>query len=410
MTSVDAKPDGGVAARPGSVREVAAVFLRLGLTAFGGPAAHIAAMEDLLVQRRRWVSRAEFMDLLSAANVVPGPNSTELAIHLGYRRAGWPGLVVAGLAFIVPASIMVWLIAMGYVRYGQRPEVAALIAGMQPVVLAVVAQALWRLGRSALRTGRLIGIAVAATVAMLLGVHELLVLALAAVAGLLLPVSTVDASSVHASSADAPSAPGPPASRPVFLPWSVVSKTAGTIALSAAVAPTAFSVFTAFLKIGSVLFGSGYVLLAFLRAEFVTRNAWLSEAQLLDAIAIGQITPGPVFTSATFVGYLLAGNQGALAASVGIFLPAFLFVALSGPIVRHIRQSPRASAALDAVNAGSLALMAGVALVMLRPVAASWSASLLFVVAALVLIRTRIGAGWMLLAGAGVGVLRLALG
>jgi len=406
VTNVD-----GQHAHPGRVREVALVFLRLGLTAFGGPAAHIAAMEDLLVHRRQWVSRAEFMDLLSAANVIPGPNSTELAIHLGYRRAGWRGLVAAGLAFIVPASVIVWVIAMLYVHYGRRPEVSAFIAGMQPVVLAVVVQALWRLGRGVLRTRVLVGIAVLSTVAVVLGVHELIVLFAAAIIGLALagPSGTrsgADASPSHATDSLHGGSSTPPRAS-LVLPLSLPATLAS--ALTAATAPTALGVFGAFLKIGSVLFGSGYVLLAFLRAEFVVRHAWLTEAQLLDAIAIGQITPGPVFTSATFVGYLLAGHQGAVAASVGIFLPAFLFVALSGPVVRHIRSSRRASSALDAVNAASLALMAAVALLMLRPIATSPSAVMVFIIASGVLIRTKVGAGWMLLSGAIVGVLQLAL-
>lgn len=398
---------------PGRVREVALVFLRLGVTAFGGPAAHIAAMEDLLVHRRQWVTRSEFMDLLSAANVIPGPNSTELAIHLGYRRAGWRGLVAAGLAFIVPASVFVWIIAMLYVQHGRRPEVTAFIAGMQPVVLAVVVQALWRLGRSVLRTWLLTGIAVASTSAVLLGLHELVVLGMAAVVGLVIagPSDAVavdpERSADHTTDKSADREKRAPDGARLAFPSLLTP--AFTSALTAAAAPTTLGVFGAFLKIGSVLFGSGYVLLAFLRAEFVVRHGWLTESQLLDAIAVGQITPGPVFTSATFVGYLLAGHQGAVAASVGIFLPAFLFVALSGPLVRHVRSSRRASSALDAVNAASLALMAAVSLVMLRPIAASLADMLVFALAAALLIRTNIGAGWMLLGGAVVGVLRLLL-
>ena len=377
----------------GDVREVARVFLRLGLSAFGGPAAHIAAMEDELVQRRNWVTRSEFVDLVSAANVVPGPNSTELAIHLGYRRAGWRGLVVAGLCFLGPAVAMVWLLAMLYAHHGRRPEVGAMLAGMQPVVLAVVVQALWRLSRGVLRTPVAMVMAILATIAVCVGVHELLVLAATALAGMLLatptraaPTASVIAPSLSTAGTGAMAASG-----------------AGAVLL--ATAPTALGVFGAFLKIGSVLFGSGYVLLAFMRAEFVERHAWLTESQLLDAIAAGQVTPGPLFSSATFVGYLLAGHAGAAAATAGIFLPAFLFVAVSGPLVRRVRGSRRASAALDGVNAGSLALMAGAVVLMVKPIATSVFALGIFLAASGMLIRTRVGAGWMLLAGAAVGLL-----
>jgi chromate transporter len=386
------------------VVEVARVFGRLGLTAFGGPAAHIAAMEDELVQRRAWVTRAEFMDLVSAANVIPGPNSTELALHLGLRRAGWRGLVAAGLAFVVPASVLVWMIAIAYVRYGRRPEMAAMLLGMQPVVLAVVGQALWRLGRSVLRAPLPIGIAIVGTVAVMAGLHELLVLAAAAAVGAASRGWT-PASAARALLA-APIAPpiAPPRGGAV---GRSAGRTLGGALVTASVgssAPSAGGVFVSFFKIGSVLFGSGYVLLAFLRAEFVQRHGWLTDGQVLDAIAIGQVTPGPVFTSATFIGYLLAGHAGAGAATVGIFLPAFLFVAVSGPLVRRVRTSPRAAAALDGVNAASLALMVAVVLIMVKPVTTSWVGIGIFVVAGAALLRTTIGAGWMLLLGAVVGL------
>ena len=376
----------------GTVSEVARVFLRLGLTTFGGPAAHIAAMEDELVQRRGWVTRIEFLDLVSASNVVPGPNSTELAIHLGLRRAGWLGLAAAGLAFMGPAVAMVWIIAVMYQRYGHRAEVGAMLTGMQPVVLAVVMQALWRLARTDLRAPIPIGVAVVATITIVFGVHELLVLAAAAIAGMMLLTSSRTTAAHVVTPSLSPTSTGAIAAS------SIVQVLVST-------APTVLGVFGAFLKIGSVLFGSGYVLLAFLRAEFVERHAWLTESQLLDAIAVGQVTPGPLFSSATFIGYLLAGHAGAVAATVGIFLPAFLFVAVSGPLVRHIRRSPRASAALDGVNAGSLALMAGAVILMVRPMATSPFALGIFLAASGLLIRARIGAGWMLLGGAAVGLL-----
>lgn len=379
----------------GSAGEVFWVFLRLGVTAFGGPVAHIAAMEDEIVRRRQWVSGEEFLDLLSAANVIPGPNSTELAIHLGYRRAGIRGLVAAGLAFIVPATLLVWLMAIGYTRYGQRPEVGTMLAGMQPVVLAVVTHALWRLRNHVMRSPLHVAITVSGALAVLAGVHELVVLAGAAAVGLLL----------------AAGGRGTPSQLPVLLSASALKRSgaAALTTLAVAAAPTVATVFTSFLKIGSVLFGSGYVLLAFLRAEFVVRHGWLTEGQLLDAIAVGQITPGPVFTSATFVGYLLAGHMGAVAATVGIFLPAFVFVAVSGPLLRQVRQSPRLSAALDTVNAASLALMAAVVVSMLRPIASSVSALVIFLGAAVLLMTSRIGAGWLLLGGGILGLFRMLL-
>jgi chromate transporter len=374
------------------VSEVAGVFLRLGVTAFGGPVAHIAAMEDECVVRRGWISRSEFADLLSAANVIPGPNSTELAIHLGYVRAGWRGLLAAGMAFILPSTAIVWVLAMAYARFGQRPEIAALLRGMQPVVLAVVVQAVWRLLRSTMRTPLLICVAVASAVAVLAGVHELVVLVGAATIGAVAwRGSRVD----HVAAGAVLMAPRPGTLSTLF---------AGVALGSATV--SASSLFLAFLKIGSTIFGSGYVLLAMLRGEFVQRHAWLTETQLLDAIAIGQVTPGPVFSSATFIGYLLAGHAGAAGATLGIFLPAFLFVAVSGPLLRQMRAHPRASAALDAVNAASIALMVAVVALLAKPVATSALSVGIFLVSMLVLLRTSIGASWMLLAGALCGIIQ----
>jgi chromate transporter len=370
------------------VGEVGRVFLQLGFTAFGGPAAHIAAMEDELVRVRRWVKREEFIDLISATNLIPGPNSTELAIHLGYRRAGWIGLIVAGLAFIAPAVAIVWLLAMGYVKYGPRPEVSAILTGMQPVVLAVIVQALWRLGRTALRSPSTWAVAAAALAAVFAGVHEWLVLVFAAMVTLVDRDTETGSDSARSNRVIA-----------------FVGAAGGATAVVASL-PTTAAVFAAFLKIGSMVFGSGYVLVAFLRSAFVTQHGWITEAQLLDAIAIGQATPGPVFTAATFIGFLLGGHAGAGAATLGIFLPAFVLVALSGPLLRRVRGSRRAAKALDGVNAASLALMAGAVLQLARPLLTSPSQVGIFVVAAVTLLGTRIGSGWMLLAGAALGFLR----
>lgn len=392
---------------PAPLREVAAVFTRLGLTAFGGPAAHIAAMDDELVTRRQWLSRAEFADLVGAANLIPGPNSTELAIHLGYRRAGWPGLLVAGTCFIVPAVLVVWVIAWAYVAFGTRIEVQGMLQGMQPAVLAVVVQAIWRLKGSLARTRLAAVLAAAAFVLLLAGVSELVILGVALVVALTVAVAN-----------RAPDDAAPPASRPVTMggPWSPLSISSLPPA-SWLAGGTAFSgtmvggvtIFLSFAKIGSVLFGSGYVLLTFLRGEFVTRLGVLSEAQLLDAIAVGQVTPGPVFSAATFVGYLLGGNTGAAAATLGIFLPAFVGVAVTAPLVSRLRASPVLGRALDAVNAVTLAFMAGVVLLMVRGFVLSPVSLAILGVASALLLRTRVGAGWILLGGALVGLARMLL-
>jgi len=384
-TPVDPTPHAEPRADAGSWREVARVFGRLGLTAFGGPAAHIAAMEDEIVKRRQWISRDDFADLMGAANLIPGPNSTELAIHIGYRRAGWPGLFAAGVSFIVPAVVLVWVLAIAYVQGGSRVNAPVILAGLQPVVLAVVVQALWRLRASLVRSRWAALLAAASFVAVLAGVSEITVLVLAILASLVIARTTIH----DDTDAD--------------------RRELAAVGAVAATAMSAPAVFLSFAKIGSVLFGSGYVLLTFLRGEFVLRHAVLTDAQLLDAIAVGQVTPGPVFSAATFVGYLIAGHAGAAAATAGIFLPAFVGVALTAPYVATLRGSRRWSSALDGVNAASLALMASVVLVMARHIAPDPVALAILGVASAVLVFTRIGSGWVLLAGASVGLLRALL-
>ncbi|WP_223631980.1 chromate efflux transporter [Corallococcus sp. EGB] len=384
---MDSTPSGDVAR--GSLGEIARVFLRLGLTAFGGPAAHIAMMEDELVRRRRWLPREEFLDLLGATHLIPGPNSTELAIHLGHRRAGWPGLLVAGACFIVPAMLLTLAAAWAYVRFGSLPQADALLYGVKPVILAVVLQALWGLGKMALTTAPRVVVAVGSAVASALGANELLILAVAG--GALAAWSHVRSS--------------PASSSPLLLtPFALHGVTAAT-----ATAATPFSLgglFLFFLKVGSVLFGSGYVLLAFLRADLVERWGWLTEAQLLDAVAVGQLTPGPVFTTATFIGYLVGGVPGAGLATLGIFLPAFVFVALSGPLVPRIRRSRTAGAVLDGVNAASLALMSVVTWQLGRAALVDGWTVALAVVGSVLLLRWRVNSAWLVLGGAAVGLLR----
>jgi len=380
---------------PRGVRgEVAAVFLRLGLTAFGGPAAHIAAMEDELVTRRRWLSREAFVDLVGATNLIPGPNSTELAIHLGYLRAGWVGLLLAGTCFLVPAVLLVWLAAWAYVRYGTRVEVAALLQGMQPAVLAVVVQALWRLRASVMRTSGTLLLALVAVAAALAGVSEFAILGAALLVGIFNAWRAAGSPNSGATSASG-----------LVMATGGLSLAPAGVAAAVGTGVGAGTLFVSFATIGSVLFGSGYVLLAFVRREFVERLGVLTDAQALDAIALGQVTPGPVFSAATFVGYVVDGHAGALAATAGIFLPAFVAVALSAPLVHRLRQWPAGRHLLDAVNAASLALMAAVVVTLARALGVDLRTLAILLVASLVLIGTRVGSGWVLLGGAVAGFL-----
>jgi chromate transporter len=355
------------------LREVAFYFLRLGVTAFGGPAVHIAMMYEDVVNRRAWLTREEFLDLVGATNLIPGPNSTEMAIHIGHRRAGWPGLFAAGICFLVPPALIVAALAWAYVHFGALPAATSLLYGAKPAIIAIVAIALWSLGRTALRSPRSAFIAAACLAAALAGANELLILAGGAALGAWRP-------GVSAAFAALPAA-----ALPSPAPFAL---------------PTLFGVFA---KAGSVLFGSGYVLFAFIRADFVERLGWLTEAQLLDAIAVGQVTPGPLFTAATFIGYLLGGPSGAAVATAGIFLPAFFFVALSGPLVPRIRRSPLAGAMLDGVNAASLALMAAVLFTLARTALTGPLTFAIAAAAAAALLLWRPNPVWLLAAGAATG-------
>lgn len=402
---------------PTPLREIALLFIRLGATAFGGPAAHIAMMEDEVVNRRRWLTRAQFLDFLGATNLIPGPNSTEMAIHVGHARAGWPGLVVAGACFILPAALMVTALAWVYVRFGSVPEVGGVLYGVKPVVIAVVLQALWRLGRSAITSSSLAAVAALAVVANVLGVGEIAVLA---AAGAL--VALVSLARRGRDRDRGAHEPGPPTGgdAPLMLP-PVTSLTlaqvgagaaAGGAAAGGATATTVtgaaafglWPLFVFFAKVGAVLFGSGYVLLAFLRSGLVAERGWLTEAQLLDAVAIGQVTPGPVFTTATFIGYLLAGGAGAAVATVGIFLPAFVFVAISGPLIPRLRRSPFAGAVLDGVNAASLALMAVVTVQLGVAALVDLTTVALALLSAVLLLRWRVNSAWLVVGGAAIGL------
>jgi len=379
------RDSGSVRSASGPLRELAALFVRLGVTAFGGPAAHIAMMEDEVVRRRRWLTHAEFLDLLGMTNLIPGPNSTEMAIHIGQQRAGVCGLLVAGGAFILPAAVITGGLGWAYVRYGAQPGLRGLLYGIKPVMIAVVLQALLGLAPKAIKNRSLLVIGLSTGFAVAFGANELLCLGLAGLAELL----------VRKRLSPPPLMFGGVASSGVLV--------AG--ATKVAVAPFSLpALFLAFAKIGSVLFGSGYVLLAFLRSDFVEQRHWLSEAQLLDAVAIGQVTPGPVFTTATFIGYLLAGPAGACCATLGIFLPAFVFVSLSGLLLPKIRRSAALGAILDGVNVASLSLMAVVTLQLCRAALVDLPTMLLAGTSAVLLVRFKLNSTWLIAMGALVGV------
>jgi chromate transporter len=377
------------------LKELTFLFLKLGATAFGGPAAHIAMMEDEVVRRRGWLSREQFLDLLGATNLIPGPNSTEMAIHVGRLRAGRAGLVVAGACFILPATLIVTTVAWAYVRFGSLPQFAGLLYGVKPVIIAVIAQALWGLTRAAAKTPFLAAVALIATAAGFFGFNEILILFGAGGVVILGRAGLFPANPPHLCLS-----PYLSAGLGMFAPTTAAGAGAG-------VAPTfgLWPLFLTFLKIGSVLYGSGYVLLAFLRADLVERWHWLTETQLLDAVAVGQFTPGPVFTTATFIGYILAGVGGAVVATLGIFFPAFFFVAVSGPLLPRLRQSPTAGAFLDGVNVASLALMAVVTWRLGQAALVDFATLGLAVVSTILLLLPRVNSAWLVLGGALVGLL-----
>jgi chromate transporter len=361
--------------------EIAALFLRLGFTAFGGPAAHIAIMHDELVARRRWLTDEQFLDLLGATNLIPGPNSTEMAIHIGYVRAGWLGLILAGVCFLAPAVLIVMALAWLYVEFGTTPQLQWLLYGIKPVVIAIIAQALWTLGSKALKNRVLVIIGIAALALYFLRINEIALL----FAGGLVFMLIANYQRLQNQNAA------------FLLPLT-------SLALAQISVPFSLPLlFLNFLKIGSVLYGSGYVLLAFLRADFVLRLGWLTDQQLIDAIAIGQVTPGPVFTAATFIGYLLGGIPGALLATLGIFLPSFIFVAISNPLIPRIRNSAWMSSLLDGVNASSLGLMAAVTLQLASSSLVDVYTAILAIVSVILLLRYKLNSTWLIAGGALLG-------
>ena len=410
------------------LREVLLLFIKIGFTGFGGPAATIAMMEDEVVTRRGWLSREQFLDLVGATNLIPGPNATEIAIHVGYLHAGWPGFAVAGAAFIVPAALITLAFAWAYVRYGALPALAPLLAGIKPAVLAVIAFAIWRLGRTAFahRAGdpvpggtvaagtvaagrakrwKLAVTALVVLVASLLGANEILALFAGGPLGMLwLRWGALR------STARRP----PPALVTFLLPGALVALRQPGIATGAAsgatvpvaptlAAPTLVGLTLFFLKVGAVMYGSGYVLIAFLEGGLVHDYGWLTQQQLLDAVAAGQLTPGPLLSTATFIGYTLLGIPGAIAGTVGVFLPSFLFVAALRDVLPRLRRSPWSSAFLDAVNVSSLALMASVAIKLAAATLTTWPAVVIAVLAGIAALRFRLNSAWLVLGGALLG-------
>jgi chromate transporter len=349
-------------------------------------------MHGEVVTRRRWLGEQEFLDLVGATNLIPGPNSTELAIHIGRRRAGWTGLLVAGASFIVPATLIVLALAWAYVEYGSTAQGEALLYGIAPVVIAIVAQALWKLGRTAVKDVPLAVVAVAVVALYFVGVNEI---ALIFGTGLAVMVfrNAVPVGGWRASA---------------LAPW-LAWGPSPLLAVAPDVVISHARLFLTFLKIGAVLYGGGYVLLAFLRADFVERLGWLTERQLLDAVAIGQFTPGPLFTTATFVGYLVLGVPGALLATLGIFLPSFALVAATGPLIPRLRRSRWLGAALDGVNVAALALMAGVTWQLGLEAVVDVPTAVLAVAAAAVLLRWNPNSAWLVMAGGVAGLVIQAL-
>ncbi|HTP02607.1 MAG TPA: chromate transporter [Anaerolineales bacterium] len=372
--------------RPQKLGELALLFLRLGFTSFGGPAAHIALMHHEVVERRRWLNDQEFLDLLGATNLIPGPNSTEMAIHIGYMQAGWPGLIVAGICFIVPAMVIVLGLAWAYVRFGSLPQAQQLLYGIKPVVIALIAQAIWNLGRKATKS---VFLGVCGVVILVLyfviRLNEVLLL----LGGGLIIMMLENRRTLWKATL-------PKASLPVWI-----------AAAAPAAIVTAFSMprlFLTFLKIGATLYGSGYVLLAFLRSDFVQRLGWLTDQQLLDAIAVGQVTPGPLFTTATFIGYLLGGIPGGLVATLGIFLPSFIFVAMLNPLIPRLRSSPWTGSFLDGINVASLGLMTAVTIQLGQSSLVDWFTAAIAAISLLLLLRFKLNSTWLIAGGALAGL------
>jgi len=365
--------------------EVISLFLKLGVTSFGGPAAHIALMHEETVNRKKWINDEEFLDLLGATNLIPGPNSTEMAIHLSYKRAGWKGLIFGGISFILPAVLIVIFLASLYLKYQTLPQMGQLLYGIKPVIIAIIVQALWFLSKKAIKNKLDLLIIIPVILCNFLGINELILLIFGGL--LMMFVKNIKQFQSFTSAV-------------IFLPMGIqkiVNQSLDKVDLT--------TLFLIFLKIGSILYGSGYVLLAFLRSDFVTRLGWLTDTQLMDAIAIGQITPGPVFTTATFIGYLLGDTQGAILATIGIFLPSFIFVALTNPIIPKMRKSKIISGLLDGLNAVSIGLMAAVTWQLGRNALIDIFTIILAIVTLFFLVKRKINPSYLIFAGGILGFL-----
>jgi len=368
------------------LKEVVSVFLKMGFTAFGGPAAHVSIMHDEVVKRRKWLDEGQFLDLLGATNLIPGPNSTEMAIHLGYLRAGWKGFVAGGVCFVAPATLIVLGLAWLYSRMQSLPQAGFLLYGIKPVVIAIILQALWSLGRKAVRDLFLALVFLLVFGLYFLGVNEILLL----FGGGLLVMLVRNWRRLT--------------NTPAGL-WLLALGGLPAAAATAAVPYSLGLLFLTFLKIGSVMYGTGYVLLAFLRSDFVVRYGWLTDQQLLDAIAIGQVTPGPLFTTATFIGYQLGGVPAALLATLAIFLPSFVYVALSNPLIPRLRSSPWFGALLDGVNVSALGLMAAVTWQIGRASLVDPLTIMIALLSLVLMLRFKISSTWLIGAGAIIGIL-----
>lgn len=385
--------DEGEDGRPQRIRELVPLFLKLGVIGFGGPAAHIAMMEEEVVDRRGWLDRQRFLDLVGATNLIPGPNSTEMALHVGFLRAGWPGMLAAGASFLIPAVAMMTALAWAYVTYGTTPQIEPFLVGIKPAVIAVILGALWRLGKTAVKGWGLAVLGAGVAAAVLLGVNAVVALLAGGVLGMLwrrLRAKLQEEGGLApALAALLPAGSGGA--------WLMQATAAGATPV------TLWRLGLFFLKVGAVLYGSGYVLIAFLEDDLVHGYGWLTQQQLLDAVALGQFTPGPVLTTATFIGYLVAHWQGALVATVAIFAPSFLFVALLNPWVPRMRESAWVGAFLDAVNVSAVGLMVAVTISLGLGAVVTWQAALIAAAAAIAVLAFQVNAAWIVVGGAVAG-------
>lgn len=370
-----------------SAKELAFLFLKLGTVAFGGPAAHIAMMEEEIVKRRKWITHEHFLDLLGATNLIPGPNSTEMAVHIGYVRAGWRGLIVAGACFILPAVLLTLLFAHLHVTYGSTPQLGSFISGIRSAITAVIAAAVFRIGKPILKNRLMVVLGLLVVILNLLGIDEILLLLTGAAIGLIWNYRHQLQRTVSSLFGL-----GLLLSAPILVSLTSANAAAGGATL------TGLGLF--FLKIGSILYGSGYVLVAFLQGGLVDARHWLTQTQLLDAIAVGQFTPGPVLSTAAFIGYLILGFPGAAVATTGIFLPSFIFVLITSPFIPKLRKSPLASGFLDGANAASLGLMLAVTIVLAQSTLVSASSWIIFLLATCVVLVWNLNAAWIVVSSA----------